>query len=152
MHVNKVRIKGWLFLDASGTYESGSYLKITRGITLGIRPVWEINSYTLHLLLITSYINHPWHLLNRIKIKIPAPAVVLFLARQGTFLQLRLAEPQRSLARVLLVPGLARPHHAPDQHPGKGVHESMMTTIDYVPKAYLRCSSIKGKRGTSSSV
>ena len=59
--------------------------------------------------------------------KVPAPAVVLFLVRQRTFLQLRLAEPQRLLARAPLVPGLARPHRAPDQHPGKRADQSMVT-------------------------
>ena len=49
---------------------------------------------------------------------IPAPAVVLFLVQQVTFLQLQPADLRRSLALVRLVPGLARPHHAPDQHPG----------------------------------
>ena len=61
--------------------------------------------------------------------KIPGPAVALFLARQETFLQLQRAEPQRSLARVPLVPGLARLHHAPDQHPGKREEESKITTM-----------------------
>ena len=96
----------------------------------------SLSSLAYILIIILSTLRVTYCPANTVKIQIPEPAVALFLARKGTFLQLQHAEPQRSLARVPLVPGLARLHHAPDQHPGKRVEESMITVMSQIENIF----------------